>query len=279
MHQQYPAQPVIASPSLAYVKISSLQSLAAGGNWSIEAARSLSAHLFLWITKGQGRSTIDGQTRGFGPGTAIFVPAGIMHGIELGPRVQGFAVFIPRVMETALPDQVVQIRASDMGEQAEITRQVDAIQHEMGNRHSGFERAMTAHVALLSVWLERRLEQNERSAPVKRSAAQRLVRDFARLVESEVDAGKSVSDFARSLSVTPTHLSRVCRDNFGKPASEFLQDRIIFESRRMLGETDLKVQEISAKLGFSSPAYFTRLFSQRTGLSPRAYRQRQAATV
>ncbi|WP_158275437.1 AraC family transcriptional regulator [Maritimibacter sp. 55A14] len=265
-----------ASPALAYVRICSLQSVASGAGWHVEAARSLSADLFLWITKGQGRSTIDGITRGYGPHTAVFVPAGVMHGIEVGPRVQGYAVFIPRGMEPGLPRNVMQIRTTDMSEQGEATRMIEVIQSEMSDRREGFDRAVAAQITMLSVWLERRTGRNERAAPARSSAAQRIVRDFAALLEREIDAGKSVSDFARALSVTPTHLSRVCRDSFGKPASEVLQDRIILEARRMLGETDLKVQEVSARLGFSSPAYFTRLFAQRTGLSPSVFRQRHS---
>jgi len=36
--------------------------------------------------------------------------------------------------------------------------------------------------------------------------------------------------------------------------------------------TSKPVSEIAYALGFDDPAYFTRFFSQRTGLSPRAFR-------
>jgi AraC family transcriptional activator of pobA len=34
----------------------------------------------------------------------------------------------------------------------------------------------------------------------------------------------------------------------------------------------MSVSEIAYGLGFDDPAYFTRFFSQRTGISPRAFR-------
>ena len=265
--------------TLAYVKVASLQSVATRSGWNVEAARSLTSHLFLWITRGQGRSTIDGVTRGYGPNTFIHVPAGVLHGIDVGSRVQGYAIFVPREMEPTLPDRVVQIRTTNLGEQSEVTAMVERLSAEMGNRAAGFERSVAAQIALLSVWLERHMQADEHAAPIRRSAAQKIVREFAAMAEAEVDARKSVSDFARALSITPTHLSRVCRDSFGKPASELLQDRIILEARRLLGETDLKIQEVSTQLGFSSPAYFTRLFSQRTGVSPSAFRQSHSVTT
>ncbi len=258
------------------IRIASLQGMVQGGHWDVEASRSLSSDLVLWITKGQGRSMIDGHTRGYGPHTAIFVPAGTLHGVEIGPRVQGYALFVPGGLGAGLPDGVAQIRAGDVFEQGEMTRHVEAVQAELGTRGAGHDRAVAAHVALIAVWFERRMDRNERAGPPKSSAAQRLVRDFTRLIGEEVDAGKSVSDFAAALSVTPTHLSRVCRDSFGKPASEVLQDRLILEARRLLGDPELKVRDVSDRLGFSSPAYFTRLFTQRTGASPTAFRSRGA---
>jgi AraC-like DNA-binding protein len=82
-----------------------------------------------------------------------------------------------------------------------------------------------------------------------------------------------VGDFAAALGVTATHLTRCCRAACGKPAKDLLQDRVIFEARRLLAETDLPVGRIGASLGFASHAYFTRAFHQRTGRSPTGFRR------
>jgi AraC-like DNA-binding protein len=77
------------------------------------------------------------------------------------------------------------------------------------------------------------------------------------------------------LGVTPTHLTRCCRETCGRSAIELLQDRRIFEARRLLSETDIPVGRIGQSLGFTSPAYFTRAFQNLTGLSPSAFRRSQ----
>ena len=46
---------------------------------------------------------------------------------------------------------------------------------------------------------------------------------------------------------------------------------------RMLDSTDLKSAEIARTLGFCDEAYFSRVFKQVTGRSPREYRRRQEA--
>ena len=41
-----------------------------------------------------------------------------------------------------------------------------------------------------------------------------------------------------------------------------------------LDNTDLKLNQISLKLGIDDPYYFSRLFSHIMGVSPKAYRNR-----
>ena len=44
------------------------------------------------------------------------------------------------------------------------------------------------------------------------------------------------------------------------------------EAKRLLKENKMTVNKISEKLGFETPAYFSRAFSKQVGMSPRAYR-------
>ena len=48
----------------------------------------------------------------------------------------------------------------------------------------------------------------------------------------------------------------------------------VAEAKRLLRYTSMGVSEIAYELGFDDPAYFTRFFSQRTSMAPRAFRAR-----
>jgi len=263
-----------SAPPPLRVSVESLQALAQSGRWELESLRSLSSHLLVWITRGQGRAMIDGITRGYGPQTVLFVPSGRLNEIEVGPRVQGLALFLPAAEGLGFPREAQQMRIAVPADQIELTHLLEEIQREAAIRAPGRDRALAARLTLLSVWLLRRVHLNERGSAVVPGRSGVLLNDFAALVAEQIDARRSVSWYARALGVTPTHLSRVCRNTLGKPASEVLQDRLMLEARRQLAETDLPVQRIAARLGFSSAAYFTRLFSRRTGRSPTAFRQR-----
>ncbi len=256
----------------ARIRIVPIPRLAQGGRWRVEAMRSLSEPLLLWFTRGQGRITVGGITRGYGAHNAVFIPAGVMHGFEVGAQTYGTAIFFGHGQDVALPGSPQHLRIREVGPQAELSAIVDSIQRELEGGRPGHERAARHHLGLLGVWLERQTEAAAAEAR-RPAAAQRLARAYADLLEREFRSGQGVSDYARALGVTPTHLSRVCNQTCGRSASDLLHDRVIFEARRLLAETKVPVGEISAALGFTSPAYFTRAFQHRTGKTPTAFRR------
>jgi AraC-like DNA-binding protein len=246
--------------------------LAAGGRWRVEAMRALSEPLLLWFTKGQGRITLAGATRGYTAHNAVFIPAGVMHGFEVGPQVFGTAVYFGREPRVPLPQTLQLLRIREVHAQQEINVTLDMIQREMASDSPAHERAVGAYMGLLGVWLER---QVLKAAPeqVRPDAARRLVARYTALLEREFRSGAGVGDMAAALGVTPTHLSRCCRQACGRSAIDILQDRRIFEARRLLAETRMPVGRIGESLGFTSAAYFTRAFQHLTGKSPTEFRR------
>lgn len=248
--------------------------LAAGGRWRVEAMRSLSEPCFLWFTKGQGRITIAGVTRGYTAHNGIFIPAGVMHGFEVGPQVFGTAVFFGRDSQVALPAEPLHLRIREVHAQQELNVTLDSIQRELDADTPGHERAALAHLGLLGVWIERQAAKAAGEV-TKPDAARKLVARFTDLMEREFRSGAGVGEMAAALGVTATHLTRCCRQTCGRSAIDLLQDRRIFEARKLLSETRLPVNRIGESLGFHSAAYFTRAFQHRTGSSPTEFRRSQ----
>ncbi|WP_420022833.1 AraC family transcriptional regulator [Cereibacter azotoformans] len=258
------------SASLAAVRLVAIPRLAAAGRWRVEAMRSLCEPMLLWFTAGQGRITVAGATRGYSARTAIFIPAGTMHGFEVGPQSRGTAIFFTRGGPFLLPLQPQHLPVRDPAAQQELSRMLDEIAREIETRPLAWERALMHQASLLGIWLERQVAQR---GAEPQDASRRLVARYTMLLEREFHRGLGVGHFAGELGVTPTHLSRCCRQTCGRPASALLHDRVLFEARRMLAETDLPVHRIAESLGFTSPAYFTRAFGHLTGQSPSAFRR------
>ncbi len=258
--------------AFSQLRLAAIPRLAAGGRWRVEAMRSISEPLLLWFTKGQGRITVAGVTRGYTPHNAIFIPPGVMHGFEVGPQVFGTAVFFGRDCNVPLPDQPLHLRIRENQPQVEINLILDSIQRELEATTPAHDRAARHYLGLLGVWIERQAARQAAEAQ-RPDAARKLVTKYTSLLERDFRSGHGVAHYAEQLGVTPTHLTRCCKQASGRPASALLHDRVLFEARKLLSETTIPVGKIAESLGFTSPAYFTRAFQHHTGKTPSAFRR------
>jgi AraC family transcriptional regulator, transcriptional activator of pobA len=257
------------------LRLMPIAKLAAGPKWRLETLRALQEPVFLWFTHGQGRITIAGSSRGFHPHNAIFLPAGVMHSFQAMTRVQGTAIYFGRKHGLDLPDTPVHLRLRDAASHAEVSQMVDAVQRELDGGKPQSERAARLQLGLLSIWLERHvaMQSEEPRGAVPRNANERLVARFTTLLEREFGSALNVTDYATALGVTPTHLTRACRASCGRTALALLTERRVFEARHLLSDTVIPVQDIARRLGFSTPGYFSRAFSQHVGQPPLSYRK------
>lgn len=249
---------------------------AAAGRWRTEAMRSHATPRLLFITKGQGRMTVAGLTSGYGPNNLIYIPAHVMYGFEAGPTVYGLMLAIPSAMAGEWPEAPVHLRLRDVTAQKELAGLYDNLERELKSSRSGNQRAALYHLGLLSVFFQRQVEQRPPEASDARSstAAARLVAAYTDLVERDYRTPRGVADYARSLGVTPTHLTRCCKQTCGRSALALLNDRVLYEARILLRETRTPVQDIAQSLGFSSAAYFSRSFHGGTGMTPSDFRRK-----
>lgn len=233
--------------------------------------RSYSHARLIWFTRGQGRITISGVTRGYGPNNAVFLPPSTMHGFELGPQVFGTVLDFPADFDGPLPTEPVHLRVRDAFHQAEFASHLEAFQRELLGDRSGRQAALDAYARLMLIWLERQRDLGA-ADDVPVDATRRLANRYAKMIEKDYSATKTVSDYAAELGVTPTHLSRVCNTANGKSAHALLNGRLLAEAHRMLADTDQPIRDIASALGFSSAAYFTRAFQNKTGKTPSQFR-------
>ncbi len=83
----------------------------------------------------------------------------------------------------------------------------------------------------------------------------------------------TVQYFAEKLNVTPNYLSDTIRHHSGKSALTIIHNFIVEEAKKLLANSSYTVSEVAFQLGFEYPNYFSRLFKQKTTLSPTQYRK------
>ncbi|RKR05603.1 AraC-like protein [Flavobacterium sp. 90] len=83
----------------------------------------------------------------------------------------------------------------------------------------------------------------------------------------------SVEYFSTQLNLSPRYLSDLLGSVTGQNTQQYIQDKLINQSKDLLSSTSLSVAEIAYKLGFEHPQSFNKLFKTKTNQSPLQYRE------
>lgn len=79
-------------------------------------------------------------------------------------------------------------------------------------------------------------------------------------------------EVARHAGASPGHLSQLLKERTGHSFVELLRDLRIEKAGQRLANTDDSLAEIAMDCGFCDQSYFTRVFHEARGLTPREYR-------
>lgn len=257
-------------------RVVSLSRWLRGQDWRLGLAHDAPDHVLILLTRGQGRMILDGARRGVSTNNLISVPPRTLHAVGTSGPVAGFIVHVPDPASAGLPDTPVHLRLRDVTAISELTGYLEAAAREAGQSAPFRAEAIAAYVALTSVFIRRQMRLPINAQPPG-DAATRLTARFFQSATVPEHVGLAMQDHADRLGVTPTHLSRACKSATGKTAADILTERSVHAARLALSQTQVPVQDIAKRLGFASPAYFTRFVQAHTGMTPTALRANASA--
>lgn len=77
---------------------------------------------------------------------------------------------------------------------------------------------------------------------------------------------------AEQFHFTPGYFGDWVRRELGITPQRFIQNKIIERAKQLLAEESISISDVADKLGFAYSNHFSRLFKQKTGLSPKEFR-------
>jgi len=84
----------------------------------------------------------------------------------------------------------------------------------------------------------------------------------------------SCDELAKYCNLSTKHLSRLFQKYENTTLLQYIHSEKLDQAKKMLLESNLSASEISEALGFSSVYYFSRFFSNHSGVSPSEYREK-----
>ncbi len=256
--------------------------------WRVEPHyhEGLTQVFFFWDKQVLGQ--IDFEEASITTPALVWMPPLISHGFDYPEDICGWVITVPSVdlarLAAAMPwiEPWISRPATLVGDDLKNDlSSLKALFEEIEIEHTlwGEDRSVVleALFRIIVVRLHRIFQKTQSHEMSKRAPRHALVARFETLVDRDYLQDRSVSDYAAELSITSTYLTRCVKAATGKTAGEIIDDRLLLEARRLIVFTDLPISEISYRLNFSTPSYFTRFFTHRAGEKPSIFRNRMRA--
>lgn len=99
-----------------------------------------------------------------------------------------------------------------------------------------------------------------------------ILKKALQYIQTSYSKDITLEQVAHHISLNPTYFSSMFHKKTGKKFSDYLIYIRIEKAKQLLEDTDLTIKQISFKIGYKSPNYFSRIFKKVTNLSPTNYR-------
>lgn len=154
-------------------------------------------------------------------------------------------------------------------EQPSWSERFSALDLELRGRLDGYREAVLSHLTLLLVELSRLA--TDVVGDLKLTDEPLLAEVFG-FIEEHYKERISLKDVARSVGLTPGHLTTVVGKKTGRTVLEWISEHRMTEARRLLVKTDLAIEEVGRRVGYGDTSYFVRHFKRVHDTTPRNWR-------
>ncbi|MFK0090477.1 helix-turn-helix domain-containing protein [Pseudomonas sp. NPDC090755] len=253
-------------------------------HWEIKPHRHADLFQLLYVRRGQARIEIEGKRSDVREAAIQVIPPMTVHGFQFSADIDGYVLTLGAPLVTQLEAQLgapLTVLASagcyPLGrDRRTLQTLIQVLHREYEGSAPARELLLHSLVTSLMVWISRRSQQI--TPPGNRDERnQQLLARFIKLVEQHYREHLPVEQFAHRLGVSSVHLNSLCRELTGQTALQAIHQRLLLEARRNLIYTNMSISQLSDRLGFSDPTYFSRFFRRLSGQSPNAFRQAGAA--
>ncbi len=239
--------------------------------------KAIEEYVFIYCVDGRGWYSVSGRRFGVGRDQYFILPAGMVH--EYGsddsdPWTIYWIHFRGSLARFYAEDNLAPLDVKP-NKESRINNRISLFEevfHTL-NRSYAIENLRYAMATFQHYLASLRYLQQYRDAVVNPDAKDTVnmaMHYFEENIERHVTL-KGVSEF---VGISPSRLSALFKQKIGySPLNYFILLKIK-KACEILDATEMKINQVSLKLGFEDPYYFSRQFSNVMGMSPKAYRSR-----
>jgi AraC-like DNA-binding protein/mannose-6-phosphate isomerase-like protein (cupin superfamily) len=248
-------------------------------------------HEIALVTEGSARIVTDSESFDLVPGRLLFIDPGVEHAELPSDSCSPYVLFwcycdstFARLDQTSYrpPSTYHSGPVAELPGRTSIVGIAEAISSELAHRDVEWSRAVHSLLSYLTCILLRRLRRGDilRLRPPESPTVcadprtWRVIQAALQFSDLNFRSPLRVTDVARSVGYSPSHLSYLFSTYIGHSLSDHIRRLRLSAARDLLENTDSTISEIARSVGYADPAHFTRAFTRANDLSPKAYRER-----
>lgn len=249
---------------------------------AIDYAHRDNYYIFLFIEKGKGKLWIDFEEYELEGGTVRCVLPGQVH-IPSKQISENGAVWVLGVDPILVKSEYKEIferssfikRNTPLSKHTtnELKQSILIIQQRLKLSKNHIEESIMHDLLSYFIGLIAGVHYNEFSTLGGNRQAT-ITCQFKSLLSTNYKSVKSPSQYAEKLHLSPVYLNEAVKRHTGMTVTECIQNEVIIQAKRLLFYTNQSVKEIASELGYEDCAYFTRLFTKVSFLSPTQFRKK-----
>ncbi|MBQ8540503.1 MAG: AraC family transcriptional regulator [Clostridia bacterium] len=232
---------------------------------------------FLVMTEGKGTVYIENEKFEIKAGEGLFINSEELHiGIKTDNEPARFfaVVFAPEVFGNLAMDTIVQKYVKPVIEkQVRAPRRLDEAVIELLYKVHEKPGELKIKALLYDIW-DKCLAMCEKCSEGARSKAVDEMKTVMEYMRENCHRSIALEDMAKHINISKGYLCREFRRVIHMTPFEYLTRLRIDKSCDMLKSTDLSVGCIAERCGFNSFSYFTKIFREKMGCSPKEYRNK-----
>jgi AraC family transcriptional regulator, transcriptional activator of pobA len=240
------------------------------------------------FTGGSGSIAVNNQSYPVRPQTICIVPPSQMHSFEGLENVEGIIFFF---CQDFYVEEFSFIRLLNVFSYTLLTANnvcnpcivlsdtefnpILTILHSIQSEYDSYTHSNSSAIIIrshLNIMLLKLTELYEAKSGKSNSNDSILIHSLSHLVESYFIQEQQLKFYTSAFNISESQLNEICNKHFNCGLKKILQTRLMQEARKMLLSSELSVSEIAYKLNFEDNSYFNKVFKNKTGLTPKRFR-------
>ena len=175
--------------------------------------------------------------------------------------------------------QLREILTVDFSDSPTMRSTFEAVLEEQRTAGPASSAMMSALLSQCLVLLFRRLSESSSHTLAWLDALEdeRLARVISKVLDQPAQP-HSLEGLAEVAGMSRSVFAKRFHEGFGRTPMDYVREVRLRSSAQLLGQPELSVDIIAARVGFASRSHFSKAFSEQFGCSPTAFRTQQASS-